>query len=123
MVLETVDLVLVGVLLIISLWRLYNVPILATGVKDFRESRQKPQKKSFSDKFSPTVSIVVPVGTIDKICVLVDTIDVSNINRLTTESHERNHVVVQIIVDQDFFGVDVIISDEFLYQSLFYLYS
>jgi hypothetical protein len=123
MVLETVDLVLVGVLLIISLWRLYNVPILATGVKDFRESRQKPQKKSFSDKFSPTFSIVVPVGTIDKICVLVDTIDVSNINRLTTESHERNHVVVQIIVDQDFFGADVIISDEFLYQSLFYLYS
>jgi hypothetical protein len=50
-------------------------------------------------------------------------IDVSNINRLTTESHERNHVVVQIIVDQDFFGADVIISDEFLYQSLFYLYS
>jgi cellulose synthase/poly-beta-1,6-N-acetylglucosamine synthase-like glycosyltransferase len=61
MLLEIVGLVLVTVLLIISLWGLYNVPILATGVKDFRKSRQKPQKKSLSDKFLPTFSIVVPV--------------------------------------------------------------
>ena len=61
MLLEIVGLVLVTVLLIISLWGLYNVPILATGVKDFRKSRQKPQKKSLPDKFLPTFSIVVPV--------------------------------------------------------------
>src|SRR3990170_7783472 len=61
MLLEIVGLVLVGVLLIISLWGLYNVPILATGVKDFRKNRQKTQKTSLSDKFLPTFSIVVPV--------------------------------------------------------------
>ena len=61
MLLEIVGLVLVGVLLIISLWGLYNVPILATGVKDFRKNRQKTQKTSLLDKFLPTFSIVVPV--------------------------------------------------------------
>ena len=61
MLLEIVGLVLVGVLLVISLWGLYNVPILATGVKDFRKNRQKTQKTSLSDKFLPTFSIVVPV--------------------------------------------------------------
>jgi cellulose synthase/poly-beta-1,6-N-acetylglucosamine synthase-like glycosyltransferase len=61
MLLEIVGLALVGVLLVISLWGLYNVPILATGVKDFRKNRQKPQKKSLSAKFLPTFSIVVPV--------------------------------------------------------------
>jgi cellulose synthase/poly-beta-1,6-N-acetylglucosamine synthase-like glycosyltransferase len=49
------------VLLIISLWGLYNVPILATGVKDFRKNRQKPQKVSLTEKVLPTFSIVVPV--------------------------------------------------------------
>jgi cellulose synthase/poly-beta-1,6-N-acetylglucosamine synthase-like glycosyltransferase len=61
MMLEIVGLVLIGVLLSICLWGLYNVPILATGVKDFRKSRQKQQKKSLSDKLLPTFSIVVPV--------------------------------------------------------------
>lgn len=61
MMLEIVGLVLIGVLLSICLWGLYNVPILATGVKDFRKSRQKQQKKSLSDELLPTFSIVVPV--------------------------------------------------------------
>ena len=61
MLLEIVGLVLVGVLLVISLWGLYNVPILATGVKDFRKNRQKPQKKSPADKFYPLFQLLYPL--------------------------------------------------------------
>jgi len=72
MVLETVDLVLVGVLLIISLWRLYNVPILATGVKDFRESRQKPQKKVSQISFHLLFQLLSPlVQAIKSACWLI----------------------------------------------------
>ncbi len=61
MMLEIVDAVLIAVLLSMSLWGLYNVPILATGVRDFRKNRQKPRKPTFSSKLLPTFSIVVPV--------------------------------------------------------------
>ena len=61
MLLEIVGLVIVAVLLSICLWGLYNVPILATGIQDFRKSRQKPQKKTLTDTLLPTFSIVVPV--------------------------------------------------------------
>jgi cellulose synthase/poly-beta-1,6-N-acetylglucosamine synthase-like glycosyltransferase len=67
MMLEIIGLVLVGVLLSICLWGLYNVPILATGVQDFRKSRQKSQKKNLSDEFLPTFSIVVPVKNEEKV--------------------------------------------------------
>jgi cellulose synthase/poly-beta-1,6-N-acetylglucosamine synthase-like glycosyltransferase len=53
--------VLVGVLIVVSLWALYNLPILAAGVKDFCRNRQKPRKKTDSNKLLPTFSIVVPV--------------------------------------------------------------
>jgi hypothetical protein len=72
MVLEPVDLVLVGVLLIISLWRLYNVPILATGVKDFRESRQKTQKKVSQISFHLLFQLLSPlVQAIKSACWLI----------------------------------------------------
>jgi len=61
MLLEIVGLVIVAVLLSICLWGLYNVPILATGIQDFRKNRQKPQKKTLTDTLLPTFSIVVPV--------------------------------------------------------------
>jgi cellulose synthase/poly-beta-1,6-N-acetylglucosamine synthase-like glycosyltransferase len=61
MILEIIGFVLVGVLLAVCLWALYNVPILATGVKDFCKNRQKPQKKRAPDELLPSFSIVVPV--------------------------------------------------------------
>jgi cellulose synthase/poly-beta-1,6-N-acetylglucosamine synthase-like glycosyltransferase len=61
MLLEIMGLVIVAVLLSICLWGLYNVPILATGIKDFRKSRQKTQKKTLTSTLLPTFSIVVPV--------------------------------------------------------------
>jgi cellulose synthase/poly-beta-1,6-N-acetylglucosamine synthase-like glycosyltransferase len=58
--LEIVGLVLVGTLLSMCLWGLYNLPILATGVKDFRRSRLKSRKKTSLNKCLPTFSIIVP---------------------------------------------------------------
>ena len=61
MILEIVDFVLIAVLLGVCLWGIYNMPILATGIQDFRKNRQKPRKHDFSNKPLPTFSIVVPV--------------------------------------------------------------
>src|SRR3989304_2304532 len=61
MILEVVGLALVGLLLSICLWGLYNLPILAAGVQDFRNSRQKSAKKPLPSGRLPTFSIVVPV--------------------------------------------------------------
>jgi len=61
MIPDIMGFVLVSVLLITCLWALYNFPILATGVKDFRKNRQKPQKKFVPEGLLPTFSIVVPV--------------------------------------------------------------
>ena len=61
MITDIIGFVLVGVLLTVCLWALYNVPILASGVKDFRKKRQKPKKTSLSEAVLPSFSIVVPV--------------------------------------------------------------
>jgi cellulose synthase/poly-beta-1,6-N-acetylglucosamine synthase-like glycosyltransferase len=44
----------------VCLWSLYNIPILASGVRDFRKKRQKPQEKSVPKEVLPSFSIVVP---------------------------------------------------------------
>ena len=67
MIPEIMGFVLVGALLTITLWTLYNVPILAVGVRDFCKNRQKPQKKSTSPALLPTFSIVVPVKNEEKV--------------------------------------------------------
>jgi cellulose synthase/poly-beta-1,6-N-acetylglucosamine synthase-like glycosyltransferase len=61
MIPDIIGFVLVGVLLTVCLWALYNVPILASGVKDFRKNRQKHQKKSVPEERLPYFSIVIPV--------------------------------------------------------------
>jgi cellulose synthase/poly-beta-1,6-N-acetylglucosamine synthase-like glycosyltransferase len=67
MLLAIVGSVIVAVLLIICLWGLYNVPILATGVQDFRKNRQKQWKQIVTDTFLPTFSIIVPVKNEEKV--------------------------------------------------------
>jgi cellulose synthase/poly-beta-1,6-N-acetylglucosamine synthase-like glycosyltransferase len=61
MITDILGFVLAGVLLAVCLWALYNVPILASGVKDFCKKRQKPQKKNVPEKLLPSFSIIVPV--------------------------------------------------------------
>jgi cellulose synthase/poly-beta-1,6-N-acetylglucosamine synthase-like glycosyltransferase len=67
MITDIIGFVLVGVLLTICLWTLYNVPILAIGVKDFCKNRQKLQKKRAPDATLPSFSIVVPVKNEEKV--------------------------------------------------------
>ena len=61
MIADIIGLILVGVLLTVCLWALYNLPILANGIKDFRKKSQKTQKKRLSEEGLPSFSIIVPV--------------------------------------------------------------
>ena len=67
MILVVAGFILVGVLLVVSLWALYNVPIIATGVRDFCRKRQKPRKESGSEQYAPTFSIIVPVKNEERV--------------------------------------------------------
>jgi cellulose synthase/poly-beta-1,6-N-acetylglucosamine synthase-like glycosyltransferase len=67
MVLEIIGITLIGALLSVCLWGIYNIPILAAGVRDFRRSRRKPQETSRSSESLPTFSIVIPVKNEDKV--------------------------------------------------------
>jgi cellulose synthase/poly-beta-1,6-N-acetylglucosamine synthase-like glycosyltransferase len=79
MIPDIIGFVLVGVLLAVCLWALYNVPILASGVKDFCKKRQKPRKKSVPEEHFPFFSIVVPVKNeervIDRLLTSLSTLD------------------------------------------------
>jgi cellulose synthase/poly-beta-1,6-N-acetylglucosamine synthase-like glycosyltransferase len=67
MLLDIIGFILVGVLLAVCLWALYNVPILASGVRDFCKKRQNHQKKSFPEELLPSFSIVVPVKNEERV--------------------------------------------------------
>jgi cellulose synthase/poly-beta-1,6-N-acetylglucosamine synthase-like glycosyltransferase len=79
MILNIIGFVLVGVLLAVCFWALYNVPILASGVKDFCKKRQKPRKKNVPEELLPSFSIVVPVKNeervIDRLLDSLSTLD------------------------------------------------
>jgi cellulose synthase/poly-beta-1,6-N-acetylglucosamine synthase-like glycosyltransferase len=67
MILDIAGVIIIAVLLIISLWSLYNVPILATGIKDYCKKRQKTPKNRLLHESLPTFSIVVPVKNEEKV--------------------------------------------------------
>ena len=67
MIADIIGFILVGVLLMVCLWALYNVPILASGVKDFRKKRQKHQKNDVSGVHLPVFSIVLPVKNEERV--------------------------------------------------------
>jgi cellulose synthase/poly-beta-1,6-N-acetylglucosamine synthase-like glycosyltransferase len=67
MILDIVGLVLIGVLIIVCSWALYNLPILASGVRDFCKKRQKPQKQNVPDEFLPSFSIIVPAKNEERV--------------------------------------------------------
>jgi cellulose synthase/poly-beta-1,6-N-acetylglucosamine synthase-like glycosyltransferase len=67
MITDMIGFILVGVLLIVCLWALYNVPILASGVKDFCKKRQKPHKRTVQEEHLPSFSIVVPVKNEERV--------------------------------------------------------
>ena len=61
MITDVIGFTLVVVLLTVCLWAIYNVPILASGVKDFCKNRHKSRKMSLSEGHLPSFSIIVPV--------------------------------------------------------------
>ncbi len=67
MITDILGFVLVVVLLAVCIWALYNVPILASGVKDFCKKRQKPHKKIVPEDLQPSFSIIVPVKNEERV--------------------------------------------------------
>jgi cellulose synthase/poly-beta-1,6-N-acetylglucosamine synthase-like glycosyltransferase len=91
MILEIVGLALVAVLLSICLWGLYNVPILVTGVRDFRESRKKSEKKTFSNERLHTFSIIVPAKNEENVIGRL----LNSVSRLNYPLDKREIIIVE----------------------------
>ena len=91
MIPDIVGFVLVGVLLIVCLWSLYNIPILASGVRDFRKKRQKPQEKSVAKELLPSFSIVVPVKNEEPV---IDRL-LTSLSNLNYPSNKREIIIVE----------------------------
>jgi cellulose synthase/poly-beta-1,6-N-acetylglucosamine synthase-like glycosyltransferase len=91
MITDIIGFVLVGVLLTVCLWGLYNVPILASGVKDFRKKRQKLQKKSIPEELLPSFSIVVPVKNEERV---IDRL-LSSLSTLNYPANKREIIIVE----------------------------
>jgi cellulose synthase/poly-beta-1,6-N-acetylglucosamine synthase-like glycosyltransferase len=84
--------VLVGVLLAVCVWGLYNVPILASGVKDFRKKHQKAPKKRVPEELLPSFSIIVPVKNEERV---MDRL----LNSLSALNYSQNKTEVIIVED------------------------
>ncbi|MEM3443174.1 MAG: glycosyltransferase family 2 protein, partial [Candidatus Bathyarchaeia archaeon] len=59
--LNIVYILLIFALFLVLAWSLYNLPILAVGVRHLRRSRKKIHEKFSYEKKLPTFSIIVPV--------------------------------------------------------------
>jgi len=92
MITNIIGFILVGVLLAVCFWALYNVPILASGVKDFRKKRQKPHKKNNPEAHLLSFSIVVPVKNEERV---IDRL----LNSLTTMDYPVNKREIIIVED------------------------
>ena len=84
--------VLVGVLLAVCIWGLYNVPILASGVKDFRKKHQKTPEKRVPEELLPSFSIIVPVKNEERV---MDRL----LNSLSALTYPQNKTEVIIVED------------------------
>ena len=92
MITDIVGVILVGVLLTVCLWALYNVPILASGVRDFRKKRQKPNNRVVPSEHLPSFSIVIPVKNEERV---IDRL----LNSLSTLNYPVNKREIIIVED------------------------
>jgi cellulose synthase/poly-beta-1,6-N-acetylglucosamine synthase-like glycosyltransferase len=92
MIPDIIGFVLVGVLLAVCSWALYNLPILASGVKDFCKNRQKHQKKTIPEELLPSFSIVVPVKNEERV---IDRL----LDSLSTLNYPQNKREILIVED------------------------
>jgi cellulose synthase/poly-beta-1,6-N-acetylglucosamine synthase-like glycosyltransferase len=91
MILDIAGVTIIAVLLIISLWSLYNVPILATGIKDYCKKRQKTQKNRLFHESLPTFSIVVPVKNEEKVIGRL----LTALSRLTYPADKQEIIIIE----------------------------
>ena len=91
MITDIIGFILVGVLLTVCLWALYNVPILASGVKDFRKKRQKPHKKAVPEDQLPSFSIVVPIKNEERVIKRL----LNSLSTLNYPFYKREIIVVE----------------------------
>ncbi len=82
---------LVGALVTVSLWMLYNVPILFAGIKDYCKKRQKPQREVSTEEYEPTFSIIVPAKNEENV--------ISRLLTTLTELHYPAHKTEIIVVE------------------------
>jgi len=92
MITDIIGFLLVGVLLTVCLWALYNLPILASGVKDFCKKRQKTHKKRVLEEHFPSFSIVLPVKNEERVIERL-------LNSLSTLNYPVNKREVIIVED------------------------
>lgn len=57
-------------LLVFSFWNLYNIPVIAVGIRNLlRTAKRKSEEPSLSHETAPLVSIIVPIKNEEKVAV------------------------------------------------------
>lgn len=91
MLIDAIGIVLVIGFLSISFWSLYNGPILAMGIIDFRRSKKKPHV-SLENSSLPSFSIILPVKN-------EETVINSVLNALSNLNYPENRREIIIVED------------------------
>lgn len=82
---------MICIFLLVLTWSLYNLPILAVGVRNLRRNRGKSGWKSFNEKNLPTFSIIVPVKNEERVIGRL----LDSLLRLSYPSDRREIIVVE----------------------------
>jgi cellulose synthase/poly-beta-1,6-N-acetylglucosamine synthase-like glycosyltransferase len=83
---------LFSILLLVLGWSLYNLPILAAGVRDLRRNKRKPSGNSFNGKDLPTFSVIIPVKNEEKVVGRL-------LNALLRLNYPRDKVEIIVVED------------------------
>ena len=87
---DLISLTLIGVLLCLSIWSFYNIPIFAIGVRNFLKNRQKPQRKSALREF-PTFSIIIPVKNEERVIGRI----INALSKLDYPEEKKDIIIVE----------------------------
>ncbi|MGB9713553.1 MAG: glycosyltransferase [Candidatus Bathyarchaeales archaeon] len=84
--------VLIFAFFLVLVWSLYNLPILAVGVRNLRRSRKKSDGKFSCEEKLPTFSIVVPVKNEEKVIGRL-------LNALSKLNYPKDKVEIIVVED------------------------
>lgn len=84
--------VLICTFFLVLAWSLYNLLILAVGVRNLRQSRKKPRGKFSSERKLPSFSIIVPVKNEEKVIERL-------LNALLRLNYPKDKLEVIVVVD------------------------